>query len=589
MFRFAHPTYLYLLLLIPVLVAIYIVVRWRMRRQLRKFGDVNLMAHLMPDVSRLRVHLKFALMMTALALVIFIMARPQYGTRNEEVKRSGIEVMIACDVSYSMLCEDVNPSRLDKSKMMVSKLIEQFDRDKVGLVAFAGSAITLLPMTADYVSAKMFLDQLNPETVSVQGTNMAEAIQRSIASFSDKKNVGKALILITDAEDHEEGAVEMAKEAKKAGVQIFVLSVGTDHGGPIPMGDGSYKKDLSGNVVTTKLNERVGKEIAKAGNGLYIHVDRSNQAQDILDAEISKMQKADISMSMYSEYDEQFIAVAILLLLVLIAECIVMERRSPFIRRLTLFSRSPKSVQIILLALCFTFVNSTVSAQINERDYVRRGNRSFRSEQYDKAETDYLKSLEVCPTYEAFYNLGLTYLLQGKDSTAVAKMMDADSLGTDNQLKRAMNFHNLGNVWYAQGSYLLKSNQDATSAFQNAVNLYKSSLRCNPNDDETRYNLAKAQYQLKKSQQQQQQNQQNQDQQQQKKEEEKKDEQKKQDQQPEQQNEQPQKPQQQKEDKNDMSEQTAEQLLNSAQQDEKDVQRKLKQQNATRRSLEKDW
>lgn len=588
MFRFAHPTYLYLLLLIPVLVAIYIVVRWRMRRQLRKFGDVNLMAHLMPDVSRVRVHLKFALMMAALALVIFIMARPQYGTRNEEVKRSGIEVMIACDVSYSMLCEDVNPSRLDKSKMMVSKLIEQFDRDKVGLVTFAGSAITLLPMTADYVSAKMFLDQLNPETVSVQGTNVAEAIQRSIASFSEKKNVGKALILITDAEDHEEGAIEMAKEAKKAGVQIFVLSVGTDHGGPIPMGDGSYKKDLSGNVVTTKLNERVGKEIAKAGNGLYIHVDRSNQAQDILDAEISKMQKADISMSMYSEYNEQFIAVAILLLLVLIAECIVMERRSPFLRRLTLFSRTPKSVQIILLALCFTFVNSTVSAQINERDYVRRGNRSFRSEQYDKAETDYLKSLEVRPTFEAFYNLGLTYILQGKDSTAVAKMMDADSLGSDNQLKRAMNYHNLGNVWYAQGSYLLKSNQDATSAFQNAVNLYKSSLRCNPDDNETRYNLAKAQYQLKKSQQQQQQNQQNQDQQQQK-EEEKKDEQKKPEQQPEQQNEQQQKPQQPKEDKNDMSEQTAEQLLNSAQQDEKEVQRKLKQQNATRRSLEKDW
>jgi Ca-activated chloride channel family protein len=265
-----------------------------------------------------------------------------------------------------------------------------------------------------------------------------------------------------------------------------------------------------------------------------------------------------------------------------------MERRSPFLRRLTLFSRTPKSAQIILLALCFTFVNSTVSAQINERDYVRRGNRSFRSEQYDKAETDYLKSLEVRPTFEAFYNLGLTYILQGKDSTAVAKMMDADSLGSDNQLKRAMNYHNLGNVWYAQGSYLLKSNQDATSAFQNAVNLYKSSLRCNPDDNETRYNLAKAQYQLKKSQQQQQQNQQNQDQQQQK-EEEKKDEQKKPEQQPEQQNEQQQKPQQPKEDKNDMSEQTAEQLLNSAQQDEKEVQRKLKQQNATRRSLEKDW
>lgn len=589
MFRFAHPTYLYLLLLIPVLVAIYIVIRWRMNKQLRKFGDVALMAHLMPDVSRLRVHFKFALMMTALALVIFIMARPQYGTRSEEVKRSGIEVMIACDVSYSMLCEDVNPSRLDKSKMMVSKLIEQFDRDKVGLVAFAGSAITLLPMTADYVSAKMFLDQLTPETATIQGTNMAEAIQRSIISFSEKKNVGKALILITDAEDHEDGAIEMAKEAKKAGVQIFVLSVGTDRGGPIPMGDGSYKKDLSGNVVTTKLNERVGKEIAKAGNGLYIHVDQSNQAQSILDAEISKMQKEDISMSMYSEYDEQFVAVAILLLLVLIAECVVMERKSPFLRRLSLFTRTPKSASIIVLLLCFTFVNNTVSAQMNSRDYIRRGNRSFRAEQYDKAETDYLKSLEVQPSFEAFYNIGLSYLLQGKDSTAVARMLEADSLGTDNQLKRAMNYHNLGNVWYAQGSYLLKSNQDATSAFQNAVNLYKSSLRCNPNDDQTRYNLAKAQYQLKKSQQQQQQNQ-NQDQNQQKKEEEKKkDEQKKPDEQPEQQNEQQQKPQPQQEQKSDMSEQTAEQLLNSAQQDEKDVQRKIKQQNATRRSLEKDW
>ncbi|MBP5376866.1 MAG: VWA domain-containing protein [Bacteroidaceae bacterium] len=580
MFRFANPTYLYLLLLIPVLVAIYILLRWRMRKQLRRFGDVRLMAHLMPDVSRVRVHLKFSLMMLALAFVIFIMARPQFGTRNEEVKRSGIEVVIACDVSNSMLCQDINPSRLDKAKMIVSKLIEQFDQDKVGLVAYAGSAITLLPMTADYVSAKLFLDQLNPSTVAIQGTNMAEAINRSLLSFSDKKNVGKALILITDAEDHEEGAIEMAKEARKAGVQIFVLSVGTEKGGPIPMGDGSYKKDLSGNVVTTKLNERVGKEIAKAGNGLYIRADQSNQAQNILDAEIRKMQKDDISMSMYSEYDEQFIAVAILLLLVLIAECCIMERRSPFIQRLSLFSRTPKS---LLLAVAFLSMSSVMSAQTTERDYIRKGNREFRGGQLDKAETNYLKSLEHSSTFEGLYNLALTYLLQGMDSTAVAKMMDADSIGTDNQMKRAKNFHNLGNVWYAQGSYLLKSNQDATSAFQNAVNLYKSSLRCNPSDNETRYNLAKAQYQLKKSQQQQ--NNQNQQQQQQQQEEQKKQDEKKDQKQDEQQQQQP-KPQQQK---NDMSEQTAEQLLNSAQQDEKDVQRKIKQQNATSRSLEKDW
>ncbi len=339
MFRFAHPIFLYLLLLIPLLIALYVFMCWRKRRQLVMFGDPRLLAHLMPDVSQMRNHLKFALMMVAVSLVIVIMARPQYGIRNEEVKRSGIEVVIACDVSYSMLCQDVSPSRLDKSKMIVSKLIDQFDQDKLGLVAFAGSAITLLPMTSDYVSAKMFLDQLTPETVTVQGTNLAEAIRRAVAGFSDKTQVGRALILITDAEDHEEGAIEAAKEARKAGIQIYVLSVGTSSGGPIPMGNDTFKKDLSGNVVTTKLNEQVGKEIAKAGNGIYVHVDHSNQAQQILEAEIEKMQKDDITTSVYAEYDEQFIAVAILLLLVIVAECCVLERKSPLLRKITLFKR----------------------------------------------------------------------------------------------------------------------------------------------------------------------------------------------------------------------------------------------------------
>ena len=284
------------------------------------FGDPNLMRSLMPDVSPLRRHVKFALMMLALGLLAVVLARPQYGTRNEEVKRSGIEVAIAVDVSNSMLCQDVSPSRLDKSKMIVSKLVEQFDEDKVGLVAFAGSAITLLPMTSDYVSAKMFLDQLNPATIAIQGTNVAEAITRATAGFSKKTNVGRALILITDAEDNEEGAIEAAKQARKEGIQIFVLSVGTAQGGPIPMSDGTYKHDMEGNVVTTKLNEQIGKSIAQAGGGMYVHVDQTNLAQSLLDKEIEKMQKEDISQSMYSEYDEQFVAVALLLFIALVAE-----------------------------------------------------------------------------------------------------------------------------------------------------------------------------------------------------------------------------------------------------------------------------
>ena len=336
MFRFAHPIFLYLLLLIPILTAAYIFIRIRQKQKLKKFGNIDLIHQLTIGVSHFRRNLKFFLLMLAFALICFILARPQYGTRNEEIKRQGIEAIIAVDVSNSMLCQDITPSRLDKSKMLVSKLIEQLDEDRVGLVAFAGTAITLLPITSDYVSAKMFLDQLNPSSITIQGTNMAEAITRATAGFSDNKMVGKALILITDAEDNEDGAVDAAKAAKQKGIRIFVLSVGTESGGPIPMGNG-YKKGRAGNVVTTKLNEDVGKQIAKASGGVYINVDQTNQAQRMLENEIDKMQKDDFSSSMYSEYDEQFVAVAILLFLVLLIEMCIMEKKNPLLRNFKLF------------------------------------------------------------------------------------------------------------------------------------------------------------------------------------------------------------------------------------------------------------
>lgn len=240
----------------------------------------------------------------------------------------------------------------------------------------------------------------------------------------------------------------------------------------------------------------------------------------------------------------------------------------------------------ILLIILFTLSFCSVVAQNNDRDYIRMGNRSFRAEQYDEAETSYLKALSKKPSYEVFYNLGNTYLLQGKDSIGLANLMNADSLGTSNQLKRAKTYHNLGNVWYAQGASLLKSNQDATPAFKKAVEYYKSSLRCNPDDDETRYNLAKALFQLKKNQQNSSNNSsggQNDEKKDEKQKQEKKEEEKK----PQQQPQQPQ--QQEKKEDNQMSKQAVEQLLNSAQQDEKRVQRKLNQQNGNRKSLEKDW
>lgn len=342
MFRFAHPTYLYLLLLVPVFILIYWLYQRKMKKNLRRFGDPELLKHLMPEVSALRRNLKFILMMLALVLAVFMLARPQYGTRNEEVKRSGIEVVIAVDVSNSMLCRDIQPSRLEKAKMIVSKLVDQFDNDRIGLVMFAGKALTLLPVTSDYVSAKMFLDQMDPSAVTTQGTSLAAAINQAQRGFTSAKNVGRALILITDAEDHEDGAVEAAKEAKKAGIRIFVLSVGTEAGGPIPMGGGSYKTDDSGQTVITKLNESVGKSIAQAGNGVYIHVDQTERAQLLLSKEMDDMQKADISAKMFSEYDEQFVAVAILLFVVLILEMCVAEKKNPLLRNFIVFSKPKK-------------------------------------------------------------------------------------------------------------------------------------------------------------------------------------------------------------------------------------------------------
>lgn len=337
MFRFANPQYLYLLILIPIFILVYMIMRRQMKRRLKEFGDMALLAGLMPDVSSSRRNIKFALMMFSLGLIIFILARPQFGTRNEEVKRTGIETIIAVDVSNSMLCEDIKPSRLSKAKMLVSKLIDQFDNDRIGLVAFAGNAITLLPVTSDYVSAKMFLDQLAPSTISLQGTDISAAIQQASRGFSKNKNIGHALILITDAEDNEDGALEAAKKLSESGVRIFVLSIGTSAGGPIPMGNGSYKTDASGNVVTTSLNESIGKSIAKAGNGVYIHVDQTEQAQNLLSKEIEKMQKDEISSTLYSEYDEQFFAVAIILFIVLLVEMCIMERHNPLFRGIKLF------------------------------------------------------------------------------------------------------------------------------------------------------------------------------------------------------------------------------------------------------------
>ena len=340
MFRFGEPIYLYLLIILPFLIAFYLYSNYKRRKKIRRYGDPELLAQLMPDVSKYRPDVKFWLVFAALTMVIFMLARPQFGSKMETVKRQGVETVVALDISNSMLAQDVTPSRLDKSKKLISRLVETFNNDKVALIVFAGEAFTQLPITSDYVSAKMFLETISPSLISTQGTDIRGAIDLAMKSFTPNEGVGRAIVLITDGENHEGGAVEAAKEAVSKGVRVFVLGVGSPDGAPIHTeGQNEFRRDKDGNVIVTRLNEQMCQEIAQAGNGMYVRVDNTNRAERALNAEINKLAKADVETRVFTEFDEQFQVLAWLALLLLAAEIMILDRKNPLFKNVRLFKR----------------------------------------------------------------------------------------------------------------------------------------------------------------------------------------------------------------------------------------------------------
>lgn len=339
MFRFEDPIYLWALLVIPVLLLIRLA-GWRRRRsKLRKFGDPELVRQLMPNVSKFRPIVKFWLLLVAWALLVVMVARPQVGAEVQRDKRNGIEAIICLDISNSMLAQDVAPSRLDKSKLLVESLVDRFTNDKIGLIVFAGDAYVQLPITSDYVSAKMFLQNIDPSLIQTQGTDIAQAINLGLHSFTQADKIGRAIIVITDGEDHEGGAVEAASEARKKGVNVFILGVGDTKGAPIPTGDGGYMKDRSGQTVMTALNEQMCREVAQAGSGKYIHVDNTGDAQTELNNDLARLQRGESEAVIYNAYDEQFQAFGILVILLLVVEVCILEAKNPLLKNIKLFRR----------------------------------------------------------------------------------------------------------------------------------------------------------------------------------------------------------------------------------------------------------
>jgi Ca-activated chloride channel family protein len=340
LFRFAHPDFLYLLLLLPVLVLLFIINEIRKKNALKRLGDTNLVNGLIPEMSKIRPVIKFTLQLTALIFGIIMLARPQFGSKIEDVKKQGVEVIIALDVSNSMLAEDIQPDRLTRAKQAISRLVDDLDNDKIGLIVFAGDAYIQIPITTDYISAKMFLSAINPNTVPKQGTAIGTAINLGVKSFSPGDGKSKAMIIITDGENHEDDPLKEAEDASKAGIVIHTIGIGSTDGVPIPMnnnGKKDYLKDVDGNIVVTKLDEDILKKIALSTNGNYVKANNSNIGLDEIYAQIKKMKKQDLESTMYTEYNDQFQIFTAIAILFLIIDFIIMERKNRKLANIRLF------------------------------------------------------------------------------------------------------------------------------------------------------------------------------------------------------------------------------------------------------------
>ena len=328
-------------LLIPIALSVVLFIYSTVvqRRRLLRFGNPEILKPLMPNVSYVRPHVKFYIIIAALVLITFGLARPQFGSKLETTKTNGIEAMIVLDVSNSMRATDVRPSRLDNAKMLLSKLIDQMSNDKIGLIIFSGDAYIQLPITTDNVSAKMFLADIQPGSVPIPGTAIGTAIDLAIRSFGETNPaIGRTIILLTDGENHEDDAVAAAKLAHEHGISVNVIGFGSPKGSPIPLdGTMSFLKDNSGNVVVSKLNEGMCSQIAQAGFGTYVRADNSNTALRTVSSQIDKMQKGEISASAYSEYDEKFYIFAWIALILLLLEQFILNRQNKQLNKIKWF------------------------------------------------------------------------------------------------------------------------------------------------------------------------------------------------------------------------------------------------------------
>lgn len=342
MFRFANSEYLYGLLLIPALIIVFVIIRISRKKALAKFAKKEILQELMPNASNTRPVIRFFIWLLSISAIILALARPQFGSKLKTEKRKGVELIIALDVSNSMLAEDIQPNRLERAKRAISRLVDNLKNDKIGLIVFAGDAYTQLPITTDYSSAKLFLNAVNTDFVPRQGTAIGAAINLAVNSFSPQFAGNKAIIIITDGENHEDDAIGAASAASEQGIIIHTLGMGLPEGAPIPVyrnGQKDYRKDNTGQVVVTKLDEPMLQRIATSGKGIYVRANNAQVGLNTLFNEIEKMEGDEVESRVYSEYEDQFQWFIGFALAMLLVNFLILERKNKYLKNIKLFGK----------------------------------------------------------------------------------------------------------------------------------------------------------------------------------------------------------------------------------------------------------
>jgi len=557
MLHFQYSEYLLTLAAVPVIILFYILLaKWKKKAE-KKIGDASLVKQLTKSFSQKKFNVKFALFIIGFTLCAFAVAGLVEPDGTQKISRKGTDIMIALDVSKSMLAQDIKPSRLERAKQVISRIIDNSREDKIGLVIFAGRAYLQMPMTVDHEAAKMYLASASPDDVPTQGTVISDALKMCYSSFNPKEKTYKSILLISDGEDHDDDAIKVAKKMGKEGIMINTIGIGSPQGAPImdPQTN-SYKTDDKGNTVITKLNQEELSEIAKDGNGLYQLYSTTNQVTDNLKSKLAGIgQQSTVSDSSYDAFKQYFQYILGAALLLLVIESFISEKK--------------KIGKKIIAAMVFCCIISNSLFAQNVKNEIFDGNKAYSKNDYDGAEKSYRNALKIAdnnPT--AFYNLGNTLYRKNNTDEAVQVYDNAVHNSTDNATKEK--------AYYNKGVAYQKAKK-----LPECIDAYKNALMLDPTDEEARQNLQRALKEQK--QQQQQQNQKNKKQQQPKQDQKKQDQQNKQDQQK--QNDQP-KPKPSK-----LSKQDAEEKLKSLLENEKQLQDKLHKlkEASSAGKPEKDW